>query len=197
MCSIIGFKGEYNEELLEKIFFNSRIRGLHSFGYSYYDLQGLKTKKFLDYDLFLKSINKNAPNLFVAHFRYSTSGDYKILENNQPLVENNTSICFNGVISQKSKDEMELEYQMKLQSDNDGFILLNNYENEDFIKKNNISFACVGLKENKMFALRNNKRPLYIFTDEKNTIICSTKDILDRSGLKYSKELKPILKYEL
>ena len=85
MCSVIGFFGRYNKELLTKVFFNSRIRGLHAFGYAYYNEQDLQVKKFLDYDNFVASINEDKPNKFIAHFRYSTSGDYNNQENNQPL----------------------------------------------------------------------------------------------------------------
>ena len=55
MCSIIGFSGVYDRDLLTKVFENSKIRGIHSFGFSYYDAGKLVTNKFLDYDQFVSA----------------------------------------------------------------------------------------------------------------------------------------------
>ena len=57
-------------------------------------------------------------------FRYSTSGDYKVMDNNQPLQQNNVCMAFNGVLSQKTKEEIEEEYQIVLENDNDGYLLM-------------------------------------------------------------------------
>jgi glutamine phosphoribosylpyrophosphate amidotransferase len=197
MCSIIGFKGFFDEQIISKVLYNSRIRGLHSFGYSYYEFDELKTKIFLQYSDFKEQLFIDKPNLFISHFRYSTSGDYKELKNNQPLSDDKISIAFNGVISQKTKQEMEEEYKIKLVADNDGYILLNKYEDLDFISKRNISFAMVGLKDKKLFALRNANRPLHIHKGNDFVVLASTKDILNRSGLNDTEELKSLSKYEL
>jgi glutamine phosphoribosylpyrophosphate amidotransferase len=193
MCSIIGFKGTYNKEVLNKVFKYSRIRGLHSFGYSYYSPE-LTTKKFLDYNEFVKDIDNIKPNLFIAHFRYSTSGDFKDNCNNQPLTQNDTSIAFNGVISQKTKLEMENEYEIELFGDNDGYILLNKFNNIQFIQSN-ITFALVGLKNNKLFALKNRKRPLWLYEND-CILLTSTEDIMKRSGITNSKEIKNLIYHE-
>ena len=191
MCSIIGYKGKFEIELVKKILFNSRIRGLHSFGFSYYDKNNLINLIYLDYNEFLNSILTIKPNLFIAHFRYSTSGDYKVLKNNQPIYFNQTSIVFNGVISQKNKLQMEKQFDLKLFAENDGYVLIQKYNDSKFIKSKNISFAMLGLNENKMFAIRNEKRPLHFYSDSNVTAICSTKDILNRSGLLQTKEVNP------
>ncbi len=191
MCSVIGYKGKYNEELLTKVFQYSRIRGLHSFGYSYYCPE-LITKKFLKYDEFIESINEDRPNLFIAHFRYSTSGDYKDLNNNQPITLNNTSIAFNGIISQKNKLEMEEEYNIDLPYENDGYILINKYNQEDFISLP-ITFAMVGLEDHKLFCLRNDRRPLW-YKSSDYALVVSTEDILLRSGVEGGLLLPPLQK---
>jgi glutamine phosphoribosylpyrophosphate amidotransferase len=156
MCSIIGFQGVYETDLITRLCYNSRIRGLHSFGFSFYQNGKLQVKKYLNYDKFLTDLNKHKPNKFIAHFRYSTSGDYKKIENNQPLIYEDQSIIFNGVISQKSKDEMQEEFQLKLTAENDGFVLVQKYDDLEFIKNRNISFAMIALSDNKLIALRNN-----------------------------------------
>ena len=191
MCTVIGYRGAYNSELLNKVFFNSRIRGLHAFGYSYYEGNDIVTKKFVEYDKFVKSINADKPDLFIAHFRYSTSGNYTEPQNNQPLTTNGTAIAFNGVISQGTKEEMEQEFGMVLDGDNDGYVLLRKYSNKDFVFRRDITFAFVGLRNKKLVAMRNDKRPLHRAIIDNAVIYCSTNDILSRSGVKESKEVKP------
>lgn len=193
MCSVIGYKGNYNEELLDKIFKYSRIRGLHSFGYSYYNPE-LTTKKFLDYENFVSSIHKDRPTLFIAHFRYSTSGDFLTQENNQPITLNSISIAFNGVISQGTKSEMEEEFNLTLPSENDGYILLQKYKDKEFLKSD-ITYAAVGLNERRLFALRNDRRPLWYKLIDGGVIVSSTADILNRSGIENPTEINPITEY--
>jgi glutamine phosphoribosylpyrophosphate amidotransferase len=193
MCSVIGFRGKYDEDLLNKIFLYSRIRGLHSFGYSFYNPE-LTTKKFLSYESFLSSIHNDRPNLFIAHFRYSTSGDYLEPNNNQPLQDKDISIAFNGVISQGTKEDMEETYNVELAGENDGYVLLKKYEEIEF-KNSNITYAMVGLKSKKLLALRNKRRPLWYKETEDKIIVCSTKDILVRSGIEEPNEINPLEEY--
>ena len=68
MCSVIGYKGKFQAELVKNLLRNSRIRGLHAFGYSFYLNKELTTRKFLDYKQFEQSICEEKPNLFIAHF---------------------------------------------------------------------------------------------------------------------------------
>jgi len=194
MCSIIGFSGVYNRDLLTKVFENSKIRGIHSFGFSYYDAGKLLTNKFLDYDQFVSALHQKAPNKFIAHFRYSTSGDYKEIDNNQPLSDGKTSIAFNGVISQKTKAEMEQEYNMSLQGDNDGYLLLHKMDDPAFLSSKSITFAMVGLSGGKLVAMKNSKRPLYIADKDGTQLIASTNDIMKRSGIDFAVELSNLKK---
>tara|TARA_R110000803_G_scaffold198484_4_gene262248 strand:+ start:453 stop:704 length:252 start_codon:yes stop_codon:yes gene_type:complete len=76
MCGVVGFSCEEPDEdkikLLQEIVYQSKIRGLHSFGYSYID-NGLQTKKRHD----LKNVNLPFSSKIIFHNRYATSGDYK------------------------------------------------------------------------------------------------------------------------
>ena len=195
MCSVIGFKGEYKIDLLDKIFNESRIRGIHAFGFSYYDKGNLKTHKYLDFEEFKDKIHSFKPNLFIAHFRYSTSGDYNIMENNQPINYKDRSIVFNGVISQKDKSEIEKEFGLKMEIENDGYVLIQRFTDKSFVLSNNITFSMVGLEKGKLIALKNRKRPLYL-SDKSDIIICSTKDIMKRSGIEEQVELTNLKIYE-
>lgn len=184
MCSIIGYKGLFKKYMVEKLLDESRCRGVHSFGY--HTKNG--TKKFLDYNLFKKELLSEEPELFIAHFRYSTSGDYKVMENNQPLTYDDKSMVFNGVISQLSKSEMENTYQLELPSDNDGWILYDYFSGGKFNLPQGSSYAFLGLDfshdgDKKLSAVRNALRPLWKYESENHVILASTKDILTRAGL--------------
>lgn len=191
MCSIIGYCGVFDSQVVERVFTHSRIRGLHAFGFSYYENNLITTKKFLSYDEFVTAVMEVKPELFIAHFRYSTSGDFKNIDNNQPLQLQDKAIAFNGVISQKDKEAMELEYGLSLPTENDGYILIQKYYDKEFIKNKNISFAFVGLENKKLIAMRNSMRPMHLFKNNNIKLLCSTKDILERSGLNGSIEVEP------
>lgn len=187
MCSIVGYDGEFKGGLVNQILKNSRIRGLHAFGYSYFENEILKVFKFLDYKDFINHINKTRPNRFIAHFRYSTSGDYLKLNNNQPLVKNDIALAFNGVLDMGEKFEIEEKYNIKLETENDGELALiklnSSAENLiDFVK--NKTFAGIFLTKKGIRVLRNINRPAYKADFEGIKIIASTEDILTRSGIK-------------
>jgi glutamine phosphoribosylpyrophosphate amidotransferase len=160
------------------------LRGVHSFGYSFYSGETIITRKFVDFGEFHDSIQREAPEKFIAHFRYSTSGDYKNPDNNQPLQSKNTALAFNGVISQKSKNEIEAEYGIKMPSDNDGHVLLQKYKDKSFRASQKVTYAAIGLADGKLFALRNSKRPLWQSVGSKASLFASTKDVFVRSGVK-------------
>lgn len=183
MCAVVGYSGTYDATVVSRLLENSRIRGVHSFGYSFCAGKTLKTRKFLDFNEFLDSINAEAPDVFIAHLRYSTSGDYREESNNQPLQDGNLAIAFNGVISQKPKSGIEKEYGIKMPSDNDGHVLLQKYTDKTFRNAQKPTFASVGINDGRLFGLRNNKRPLWKSVGLNATIFASTKDIFNRSGI--------------
>lgn len=200
MCSIIAYNGKYNKEIVEKICFNSRIRGLHSFGYSYIYKCSIITLKYLDYKKFVKSLNENKPEKFIAHFRYSTSGDYKEKINNQPIQIGDTSMVFNGVIDMGTKQEMEQKYNCSMITENDGELaILEKKKGNEFLKQfiQQKTFAGAFLDLKKIQVIRNENRPCYVGLYNDAKIVASTKDILQRSGVINFKELTENKFYEL
>jgi glutamine phosphoribosylpyrophosphate amidotransferase len=187
MCSIIGYKGKFQSNFVSKLLDESRCRGIHSFGF--HTKNG--TQKFLDYNLFKKELLKEQPDIFIAHFRYSTSGDYKNLENNQPLTTDDKSMVFNGVISQLDKTSMEKKFNIELPSDNDGWILFNYFSPHGISElPKGVSYAFLGLDGEGITAVRNELRPLWKYESKKYVVLSSTKDILIRTGIK--KNLLPV-----
>ncbi len=192
MCSIIGWNGKFEADVVEKLCYNSRIRGLHSFGYSYVTQDHeINTLKFLDYNEFLNSLKDAQPNKFIAHFRYSTSGDYKDSNNNQPITRDSISMVFNGVLDMRTKSEMEEAYCTKLSTDNDGELaIIHKLESEDsfinFVKNKSFAGAFLdSLGDIKIF--RNINRPSHIGDYNGTRVLASTKDILKRAGINNTK----------
>lgn len=192
MCSVIGYKGKFDKDLVGNLLDESRVRGVHAFGWSSDDY----TFKSCNYDKFKKSLLDYRPELFVAHLRYSTSGDYRKQENNQPLVKDNTSIVFNGVISQLTKSEMEAQFDTTLPSYNDGWLLLDNIDEEEFLSNSRFTIATTYHNGESLFAFKNNHRPLYYNSNPNRVVVASTNDIMIRSGLNKNIPLKPYSKYE-
>lgn len=185
MCGIIGFStnepNDENFQLLNKIVAQSKIRGLHSFGYSYYNSE-LQTKKLHNFtELDLPKTNK-----LIYHNRYSTSGDYKDHNNNQPIFNNNISLVFNGVIDMGTKEEMQKKYNIKMDSDNDGEILIKKcgFDKDkilDFVKNMSGSFSGLIMQRNKILFVRNTRRPAWMVKKHNATYVASTNDIFKRA----------------
>ena len=191
MCSIIGWNGKFNEELVESLCFNSRIRGLHSFGYSYVLNSQVIVKKFLDYDEFLTSLKTDRPNKFIAHFRYSTSGDYKEQNNNQPILRDDLAMVFNGVLDMRTKQEMQEAYNVEMNTDNDGELAVihkmrSEQEFIEFVKNKSFAGAFIDAT-GEIQVFRNNNRPAHIGEHNGIRILSSTKDILHRSRINSTK----------
>jgi len=185
MCGVVGFSSKNpnteNIKVLKDIIFESKIRGLHSFGYSYFDKE-IKTKKHYE----LKNIVLPVSNKIIYHNRYSTSGDYKNHDNNQPIHNEKMSLVFNGVLDMSTKKEIESKYKIKMKYDNDGEIILQTCGTDvnliqKFVKETTGSFAGIILTaSNDILAIRNSKRPLWKLNHLDSVYLASTRDIFKR-----------------
>ena len=190
MCAIIGYYSEApnseDNKFISKLVQESKIRGLHSFGFAYKDTKDrIKLVKEFSFD------RKTFPetNMLMAHARYSTSGDWKEKENNQPIEYNNNYIAFNGVINMGTKKEMEKEYKISMESNNDAEVFLHLckiLEPEDVVERLNCSFAGVFILNGRIYCHRNSERPLWRVVINKSVFLASTKDIFERCGIKGS-----------
>lgn len=200
MCAIVGVSGDWNEQTLLNVLKWSRIRGLHAFGYAYYCENELIYHKFTNYNQFCQSIIENKPVKFIAHFRYSTSGDWRIMENNQPIILNKSALVFNGVIDMSTKEEMESKWKCTLNTENDGEIALIQYnlgKIDDLIDNKTRSFAGLFLnKNNEIVAIRNRRRPMYVGKQDNCYYLASTYDILNRSNVENITEIRPHEQYK-
>lgn len=202
MCGVVGYScsdpKKEHYEILQAIIKQSKIRGLHSFGFSFYN-EGMVTIKHHHID----KIEFPPANKIIYHNRYSTSGDYKNHDNNQPIAIGNTSLVFNGVLDMRTKQEMEDCYGIEMETDNDGEILLklcgsDPNKIQEYIQNTKGSFAGLILtQDNTMYAIRNKNRPLWALNYDKAVFYASTQDIFKRVDSSFEpEELEPYKIYE-
>ena len=195
MCGILGayFLKKDTKTLIftKKLITELKIRGRHSFGIAYYNNHSIEvTKSFnLNPDELVDAFDQSGSDCFIYHNRYSTSGDWHDMENNQPIVVGGVgAIAMNGVLSMRLKKEFETDYEVECNSDNDAEVFLRKIEQGvnlvDFLKsQKECSFSATLLLNNKIYGLRNNKRPLYFYNyKDKALFLVSTLDTIKRAG---------------
>lgn len=198
MCGIIGMTTDNpkssHRDLLEGLFNESKIRGIHAFGFSHWDGESVVTKRFSRLDQCLSALPSMTTRL-VGHCRYSTSGDHAIIDNNQPIQMGCAALAFNGVISMATKAEYERQYGKNYATDNDGEIFLDKFSRNDewerFIAEGQFSFAGLILFRDVLIALRNARRPLYRCSEAGAAFFASTFDIFRRAGFRGVPESLP------
>lgn len=192
MCAVIGavlHKPTSSElVLLENVFLESSIRGLHATGVSYIKNGKLNTliepfsaEKFFHRYHLQSMLDENNDLYIIGHCRYSTSD----LEYNQPISTDKISIVHNGVITQELPENWNTLYGYSTKTKNDSELLLKSVEsgNIPLEEWESSSIAAVELHNNKkMFFYRNGKRPLYITKLNNGIIVTSTADIMRRAS---------------
>jgi len=187
MCGIVGYfsKNPSMEDAFDlfKLIRQSKIRGVHSYGYSYLSGGKIVTRKFFQNEF--RDIKIPTSNFFIYHNRYSTSGDFHNHENNQPIHIDNSSLCFNGVIDMGTKEEMEERWSIKMETHNDGEVLL---KVSEFNPKAMLelvsrvgSFSGLLLQDRTLYAFTNGMRPMWIYVRGESMFLASTKDIFIRA----------------
>jgi len=203
MCGVVGFSCQYAKsfhyDILHKIILQSKIRGLHSFGYSYTKNNKLITQKYHEVD----NVKLPKADKIIYHNRYATSGDYTDHVNNQPLSNNKLSLVFNGVIDMRTKQEMEKHYNIKMNTYNDGEIILQKCGDDkkklqQYVSDMSGSFAGLILTaSNNLLAIRNANRPLWVLKYKTASYYASTKDIFKRVDKDFEPtQLKVLKLYE-
>lgn len=174
MCGLVAYFGNVDHDLVERLVYESGVRGLHHFG---------------------KAISP-AEEAGIYHARYCTSGEV-----NQPLWHRNRALAFNGVINMGTKAEMEREYDLQLVTDNDGEVILQVAATPEaaveFLRNPRVTFAGVWLEPGKLTAIRNAGRPLWILRTNEGVYLASTRDIFCRAGAEGEPEqLEPLKIYQ-
>jgi len=194
MCAIIGIylKNPSTSDLakVKSVFLESRVRGMHATGLSYFKNGKVETIKeacpateFAILDNLESLINENNELLLIGHCRYSTSD----LTFNQPIsLGTSLSVVHNGVITQEDPANWEKLYNTNCQTRNDTELLYHTIEQGECVldKWSDASLAVCTLNDSGVLtAYRNGKRPLYLTNVPNGSIITSTFDIALRSGI--------------
>lgn len=197
MCGVIGYHPtepwEFNcaaTGMFAALFNESTIRGKHYYGIAQPSSHG-------KFQVLRSQYGSTIPSEFnpllpaIAHTRFSQSGDWKVAENNQPILTPSSVLVMNGVIHMGTKKEFETAFQVKCEVDNDGEVFLRCMERgEDpaqFVNDISGSFAGVWMEQRepmgpKMFAIRNSRRPLWRCQEFGAVWLASTRDIFIRAG---------------
>jgi len=167
MCGIIGYwplsPTSETATAFRQLFDESRIRGMHAYGLATQNPDGgLHVLRSFEWTDIPRSFDPRYPS--IAHTRYCQSGDWHVLENNQPLVVGTMAVAMNGVIHMGTKDEYEAAFKVRCLVDNDSEIFLQRLAQGqsaiDFINEVSGSFAAVWLQNGHLYAGRNARRPL-------------------------------------
>lgn len=197
MCSVIGYSPlEPTADAVpafERLWQQSILRGTHAFGIAWAErgfIAAARSHLFQDIPL---QFDPTKPT--IAHTRYAQSGDWRVMKNNQPLVVGNMALAMNGVLHMGTKEEFEAAFGVTCEADNDSEIFLRCLEKgeraADFITRISGSFAAVWLRDGKLYAGRNARRPLYYATGYGGVWYASTADIFLRAGFERPTLLTP------
>lgn len=186
MCGVIGVYlsdvSDNDIEVVDNIFRQTMIRGKHATGVTVLrdgELQTIKepipANEFLEKYPIQSFVHMGSLKL-IGHIRYSTSD----LRYNQPFQGRDISIAHNGVISQ---DPSKWEYETETLNDSE--LILRCIESGDSPLEiyRNRSMACVSIQDDVLYGWRNHERPLWYAKRQNGLLFCSTKDILNRSGV--------------
>jgi glutamine phosphoribosylpyrophosphate amidotransferase len=207
MCSVIGCYLEEPTpgqiETLKQVFLESKVRGMHSTGFSVVqDNKVITVVEPLPADTFLdKHFNQikqiaSTVNTFelIGHCRYSTSD----LQYNQPIqVFDDLALAHNGVVDQRPPVHWK-DYGYELQTSNDSELLYQcAHSGKEPLKEfTEASMAVCELSVTRGLRwYRNGKRPLHFSKVGNGWFICSTKDIAKRAGLGTTRKCRPGMVY--
>lgn len=190
MCGVMYFKGDgdkYNQVVV-RLLEESRVRGLHAFGVSIRPSpeDNFQTVRTFNLDAAVQYIKENKFCELIGHCRYDTSGDWQIINNNQPIVIGESILAFNGVVRMSTRDEYQQEFQREYATENDGEIVLRMLVEEDtrlmsLLDQKRVTFAGVAYVNGRMLAIRNERRPLWRAITSDAQFVFSTYDIWSRA----------------
>lgn len=198
MCGVVAYIGDKPINFnLARLYEESLIRGLHAFGAAVYSGERQEIKRALIPIPIQAIIEEFSGGAILLHSRYSTSGDWEVLENNQPVFMNDIALVFNGVLSMKAKTEMEQEFEVQLETENDGelFIKMLNDARQPsnwiYELKGSFAGAWLDFQRKCVFIFRNERRPLWFCKFPEGIVYASTADIFRRAGIENCKQVEP------
>lgn len=197
MCCVIAYQAKVVQsehlDLFRNLCREGRARGEHAFGFAYASVGGIvEAERFTDFAAGLARLPSlfalEGPLRILAHTRYSTSGDWRDPENNQPLQldAGGPALVFNGCIHMGTKAEREQKFAMKLTTDNDGEVLLRlrdaGTDLAAYVAGQAFSCAAALLDSKGLSLFRNANRPLWALEHAGARWAASTRDVFRRAS---------------
>lgn len=180
MCGLFGVIGNnVNEQILKDIAGEARKRGPNAYGISWYVDNKLITKKYseqLNPKTAFQGINTTSLAL-IGNCRLATSGDYRNIQNNQPIALPDVAISHNGNVKSYLQIAKSLGVELKTQCDSEIIChMLKRLGFEETINRLNkeMPMALLLLQNNKITAFRKGQ-PLYVLHKAGCFYLCSRK----------------------
>lgn len=195
MCGVVGYvpiePTQETDAAFRRLVLESRVRGLHACGLAQ---PGRAAARAFTAGPVLAEFDRTAKA--IAHTRYCTSGDWRTIDNNQPVVVGAFALAFNGVIHMGTKAEFEAAFHVACVSDNDGEVfvrrVLDGESAEAFLARLRGSFAGVWLDGTRLYAARNERRPLWHTYGYGGEWYASTRDVFERAGFQDATVVRPL-----
>lgn len=181
MCGICGYittrpnTAKIAKSMIANLLVASEVRGSDASGIAFVKnnkivcvKDGVKASIFTKSKKFIEIIEKNNPEIMIAHTRQQTQGTHTDNKNNHPLVDGNIAIVHNGIIS----NDREVFTTFKLKRD--GFVdseaivkLIAYYKKDKLTTREAIQSAIKNIQGSLAVAIinANNDRELHLIRD--------------------------------
>lgn len=178
MCGIFGAIGKnIDKGILQEIAAEARKRGPQAYGISWYEHENICTQKKSNAIIPNKVFKGIVTTALIGNCRLGTSGTYKNIANNQPMVLENLAISHNGNVKSYLQIANEMGVQLSTQCDSEIIChLISRFGVKEALKKlkKEMPMALLLLQNNKITAFRKGQ-PLYVYHTEDCFYFCSRK----------------------
>lgn len=177
MCGVFGAIGSLDNAILQEIAAEAKKRGPHAYGISWLSNDSICTQKAAQAINPKEAFKRIDTKAIIGHCRLSTSGSYKDVTNNQPIVLNNLALAHNGNIRSYLQIASDIGVRLATNCDSEiigHMIQRMGVENTLIHLENEMPMALLLLQNNKITVFRNGL-PVYMLRTDGAIYFCSRK----------------------
>lgn len=178
MCGIFGAIGKNIDLLiLQEIAVQARKRGPHAYGISWYENEEICTRKKPTAINPQKAFHGIQCSAIIGHCRLATSGSYKDIANNQPMVMDDLAISHNGNIRSYLQIAKSMGIELKTHCDSEIIChMIKKFGVNETLKRldSEMPMALLLLQKEKIITFRKGQ-PLYVQYKDGCFYFCSRK----------------------
>lgn len=178
MCGIFGAIGKNIEgDILQEIAEQAKKRGPQAYGISWHEHENICTQKKSNAIIPDKAFKGIVTTSLIGNCRLGTSGTYKNIANNQPMVLEDLAISHNGNIRSYLQIAEKMGIELKTQCDSEIIChMIKEYGLKNTLKRldSEMPMALLLLQNNKITTFRKGQ-PLYIESIGDCFYFCSRK----------------------